>query len=261
MTPKAQALVPFPDGCQPLPTQKPEPVVKPLMELQRAETNDANTLLGDRFLCRGGGLLFVGSSGIGKSTAAVQMGICWAVGKDCFGITPAKSLKILYVQAENDEGDLSEMRDGVLKHLELTKEQLDILDDNFICVLESSRAGKELIEKLDVLLEKYSPDLLILDPALSYIGGNASEQEVVGGFLRNHLNPLLQKSNCGVLIVHHTNKPNAERDGRNKIANDFAYAGTGSAEWANWARAVLVLKAKNDDGLRLLQIGKRFRLG
>jgi hypothetical protein len=63
-----------------------------------------------------------------------------------------------------------------------------------------------------------------------------------------------------VLIVHHTNKPNADRDGKKKVANDFAYAGTGSAEWANWARAVLVLSEKNDDGLRTLQIGKRFRL-
>jgi hypothetical protein len=111
------------------------------------------------------------------------------------------------------------------------------------------------------LLDKYSADLLILDPALSYIGGNANEQEIVGGFLRNNLNPFLQRHNCGVLVVHHTSKPNAERDGKKKIANDFAYAGTGSAEWANWARAVLVLQAKNDDGLRLLQIGKRFRLG
>jgi hypothetical protein len=239
---------------------KPEPLVCPLLKLAPASADDATTLLGNRFLCRAGGLLFVGQSGIGKSTAVVQAGICWAVDRECFGIRPRQPLKILYVQAENDEGDLCEMRDGVLGHLELTREERNRLDDNFTCVFESSRAGRELIEKLDALLEKYSPDLLILDPALSYIGGNANEQETVGGFLRNHLNPLLQKHSCGVLIVHHTNKPNAERDGKKKVANDFAYAGTGSAEWANWARAVLVLQAKNDEGLRLLQIGKRFRL-
>ena len=252
---------PIPDGSELLSTEKPEALVKPLQELQPAKENDGNALLGNRFLCRGGGLLFVGSSGIGKSTAVVQMGICWAVGRECFGIRPRQPLKILYVQAENDEGDLSEMRDGVNTGLKLTKTKLKRLKRNFICAFESSRAGEELIrETLEPLLEKYSPDLLILDPALSYIGGSANEQETVGGFLRNQLNPLLQKHNCGVLIVHHTNKPNAERDGRKKLANDFAYAGTGSAEWANWARAVLVLSAKNDDGVRTLQIGKRFRL-
>jgi len=253
--------IPIPEGYEWLSTEKPAAVVKPLQELQPAKENDGNTLLGNRFLCRGGGLLFVGSSGIGKSTAVVQMGICWAVGKECFGIRPPRPLKILYVQAENDEGDLSEMRDGVNNGLKLTQKELEPLKDNFICVFESYRAGKELVtETLEPLLEKHSPDLLILDPALSYIGGSANEQEIVGGFLRIQLNPLLQKHKCGVLIVLHTNKPNAERDGRKKLANDFAYAGTGSAEWANWARAVLVLSAKNDEGVRTLQIGKRFRL-
>jgi AAA domain len=262
MSADAQTVVPFPDGSQPLPTKKPAAIVKPLVDLQAAKENDGNTLLGNRFLCRAGGLLFVGSSGIGKSTAVIQMGICWAVGRECFGIRPRQPVKILYVQAENDEGDLCEMRDGVLGKLELTKEELDLLDKNFTCVFESSRAGEELVkDALEPLLENHSPDLLILDPALSYIGGSANEQEIVGGFLRNQLNPLLQKHSCGVLIVHHTNKPNAATDGRKKVANDFAYAGTGSAEWANWARAVLVLSAKNDDGLRTLQIGKRFRLG
>jgi hypothetical protein len=250
------------DGSEPLPTEKPEAVVKLLLELQRAKENDGNTLLGNRFLCRGGGLLFVGSSGIGKSTAVIQMGICWSVGKECFGIAPTKPLKILYVQSENDEGDLSEMRDGVLENLALPKKQLNLLDDNFICGFESTRAGMELVtDTLEPLLEKHSPDLLILDPALSYIGGDANQQETVGGFLRNQLNPLLQKHKCGVLIVHHKNKPSAERDRKGRVANDFAYAGAGSAEWANWARAVLVLEAKDDDGMRILRIGKRFRLG
>jgi hypothetical protein len=241
---------------------KPEPLVRCLVDLAAATTDDPNTLLGTRFLCRGGGLLFVGSSGIGKSTAVIQMGICWTVGRECFGMKPAKPLKILYVQAENDEGDLCEMRDGVLGHFdtEFTTEETKRLQENFVCVFESCRTGVELINALEPLMKTHSPDLLILDPALSYIGGDANQQELVGGFLRNHLNPLLQKYACGALIVHHTAKPKAERDGRNKVANEYAYAGTGSAEFANWARVVLVLTAKDDDGLRELRIGKRFRL-
>src|SRR5947208_16498234 len=81
----------------------PEPIVRRLVDLAAASSDDPNTLLGNRFLCRAGGLLFVGSSGIGKSTAVIQMGICWAVGRECFGIRPRQALKILYVQAENDE--------------------------------------------------------------------------------------------------------------------------------------------------------------
>jgi hypothetical protein len=257
MSDKAQS----PDGSEELPTKKPEAMVKPLLELQPAKANDANTLLGNRFLCRCGGSLFIGSCGIGKTTAVIQMGICWTVGRECFGIVPRQPLKILYIQAENDEGDLCEMRDGVLEKLQLTKEQLDILDGNFICAFESSRTREDFVtETLEPLLEKHAPDLVILDPALSYIGGDANQQEIVGGFLRNLLTPVLQKHRCGAFIVHHTAKP-ITRDNISRLATDFAYFGAGSAEWANWARAVLVLSAKDDNGLRELRIGKRFRLG
>jgi hypothetical protein len=240
---------------------KPEPLVVPLLQLARASSDDASTLLGNRFLCRAGGLLWVGSCGIGKSTSVVQAGICWSGGRPCFGIAPRQALKILYVQAENDAGDLCEMRDGVLQHLNLEPEELDRLEANFICVFESSRTGAEFItETLQPLLEEHSPDLIILDPVLSYLGGNANDQEVVGRFLRNLLNPMLQKYNCGAILVHHTAKP-LTRDGVNRMATDFAYLGAGSAEWANWARAVLILSAKDDGDLRELRIGKRFRLG
>jgi AAA domain len=172
-----------PDGSETLPNAKPEAVVKPLLDLQPAMEDDGNTLLGNRFLCRGAGLELVGPSGIGKSTAIVQMGIFWAVGRECFGIPPKQSLKILYVQAENDEGDLCEMRDGVLQHLQLNGDELKLLDRNFICAFEFSRVGEELFaDTLEPLLTTHSPDLLILDPALSYIGGDANEQATVVSF-------------------------------------------------------------------------------
>jgi hypothetical protein len=49
----------------------------------------------------------------------MQAASYWAVGKAFFGILPGEvfqkaGMRILLVQAENDEGDLAEMRDGVL---------------------------------------------------------------------------------------------------------------------------------------------------
>jgi len=243
--------------------EAPAALVCRLVDLKPAAVDDGNTLLGFRFLCRGSGCLFVGASGIGKSTAVMQMAICWSVGRPCFGIAPPEPLKILYIQAENDDGDLCEMRDGVFEHLdELTPDEGRALEENFYCAFESSRAGHEFISKtLEPLLREHTPDLVIIDPVLSYLGGDANDQKVVGPFLRNLINPLLQNHRCGALIVHHTPKQNGDRDSKGKVATDFAYAGTGSAEWANWARGVLVLRAKDDYGLRELRIAKRFRLG
>ena len=39
-----------------------------LLNLSEREIDENNTLLGNRFLCRGGGIFIVGPSGIGKST-------------------------------------------------------------------------------------------------------------------------------------------------------------------------------------------------
>ncbi len=240
----------------------PKPMTRVVLDLEPASNDDGNTLLGNRWLSRGGGALLVGQTGIGKSTAVMQLTLCWALGRPCFGIHPAKPLKIVLIQAENDEGDLCEMRDGPLEHLDPSEDEIDLLRNNLFCVFESSRTGQDFITNtLIPLLKDEKPDLVILDPALSYLGGDSSEQKTVGPFLRNLLSPALREHNCGALIVHHTNKFSAaDRDAKKK-ANDFAYAGTGSAEWANWARGVLVLQAKNDIGLRELRIGKRARLG
>jgi hypothetical protein len=45
------------------------------------------TLLGDRFLCRGGGMFIVAPSGQGKSTLSVQLASARALCLVCFGST------------------------------------------------------------------------------------------------------------------------------------------------------------------------------
>ena len=80
----------------------------------------------------------------------------------------------------------------------------------------------------------------------------------MGGFLRNLLNPLLHEFNCAAVVVHHTNKPFKKNEG-NWSGTDLAYMGAGSAEWANWARAVLVLKSTPVSDIFELCAGKRGR--
>jgi RecA-family ATPase len=87
---------------------------KRLSELVRPDEHDPSELLKHRFLCRGGGMLLVGPTGIGKSSYSMQEMILWALGREAFGMVPARPLKSLLVQAENDDGDLAEMRDGVV---------------------------------------------------------------------------------------------------------------------------------------------------
>jgi hypothetical protein len=249
------------DVTEPKPDGPPE--AKLLSALVAHVTDDPNELLKKRFLCRGGGLLLVGPTGIGKSSLAMQAMILWAIGLPMFGIEPVKPLKSLLIQAENDEGDLAEMRDGVMAGLHLTDEQRQKAMENIMVVREDSRTGLMFFGSVvEPLLEKHRPDLLWIDPALAYLGGEAGSQKEVGGFLRNMLNPLVHDINCGVVVVHHTNKPASGKEKPDWSAGDFAYLGGGSAEWANWARAVIALRSLGSHSVFELRAAKRgARLG
>lgn len=50
------------------PDRRRLPPVKTALEIFNSPPEEGETLIGDRFLCRGGGMLLVGPSGVGKST-------------------------------------------------------------------------------------------------------------------------------------------------------------------------------------------------
>ena len=190
--------------------------------------------------------------------AEVQASICWSIGQPFFGIVPARPLKSLIIQAEDDEGDMSEFADGIVQGLRLTPAQIMQADENVFTTREDSRTGLPLcLYTIEPLLAQYHPDLLWLNPANSYLGGDASAQEIVGGFLRNMLNPLLRKYGCGAIVIHHTTKPPRGRDKPDWQASDFAYLGSGSAEFANWARCVLAIRSIGQHAVFELRTGKR----
>ena len=93
-------------------------------------------------------MLFVGPSGIGKSSASIQQDIFWCNGLSAFGIAPARALRILIIQAEDDDGDLHEMITGVIKGLELSNEQIERYFAN-CCgyVTEKARTGDRFFTK------------------------------------------------------------------------------------------------------------------
>ena len=238
----------------------PEPQAKKLGELTRRVEDDPTELLRNGYLCRGGGLLCVAPTGIGKSTFAAQAQILFALGRPIFGIEPTRPLRSLVIQAENDDGDMAEMRDGVIQGLGLSEEEIETAYESVFVVCEDSRTSRLFFEKtLQPLLELYSPDLVWIDPALAYLGGDALSQRDVGAFLRNYLNPLLHRFNCAAVVIHHTNKPPSGNEKQNWQAGDFAYLGAGSAEWANWARAVLAIRSIGSHSIFELRAAKRGR--
>ena len=224
------------------------------------ETEDPTQLLGKRWICRGGSALWVGSSGLGKSVLCTQAAITWAIGRAFFGINPhGNGLKSLIIQAENDEGDVAEAIQGVLKAMNLTPHEIELVKANVIIVRDCTSTGEKFVDRVRRLVEKYKVDLVWVDPLLAFIGGDLSSQETASEFLRTMLNPLSLSAGFAWMLIHHTPKP--VREGNGYQGHDKAYSGFGSSELTNWARSVLTLAPAGDDaeGRRIyrLEVTKR----
>lgn len=236
--------------------------VRYLFDVQRPPPGDESELIKDRFLCRGGGALLIGQTGKGKSSLAMQAMLSFSIGRALFGITPNGPLKCLLVQAENDDGDLTEARDGVewaTMGVDEDDETRAMMRGNTMVVSENSLVGERMFTVLGKRLAVFKPDLLIIDPALSFTEGDTSASRDVGRFLRQQLNPLLSAHQCGCLLIHHTPKPSSDKRAVNHSGS--SYAGLGSAEWANWARAVLTVEELGGGRFKLHAPKRGGRLG
>lgn len=236
-----------------------EITVKDLLSFD--SSNDPNSVLGQRWLCRGTSCLWVGQSGIGKSSLSMQQAILWGMGQPSFGITPAKPLRSLFIQAENDLGDVAEMFQGVWLGMNLPgpekPEVIAQIQKNVIMRKVTTQTGQVFCQSLRRLIDRYKPDLVWIDPLLSYIGDDISKQSVCSTFLRNWMNPISEATGVIWMILHHTGKP--PKDPKSKTHwnhTDYSYEGTGSAELTNWARAVCVLR-RRDANLFELILAKR----
>ncbi len=239
--------------------EQPLLVARPVGSLTKPRADDGKELLRSRFLSRGGGMLLVSQSGQGKSSLAMQMAILWALCRACFGIIPALAMRILLVQAENDDGDIWEMFHGIAAGLELSNEEIARAGNSILLHNEDTKAGDDFCRSvIEPLVESHKPDLLIIDPALAYLDGDSKDAETVGNFLRRGLNPILHRHECGSMIVHHTTKQKAERP---QTTSDFLYSGSGSIEWTNWARAVLALETIGNGCFRLHVPKRGARIG
>jgi hypothetical protein len=228
--------------------------------------NDPSELIKNRFFYRKGILLIVGPTGIGKSSFGMQLVIYLAIGKTLFGIRVgevyhAKGMRILFIQAENDEGDLAEMRDGVLRGCaDLTPEEKQKAQENILTVTLNDRTGEAFAETMEELLVSEGPfDLVMVDPVFSFIQGDTNSNRDVSDFVRNQITPIIHRQDVGLILVHHTAKPSKGREKDNWSGNDMAYLGTGASEFANAARAVIAIRSVGSYSVYQLLAAKRGR--
>lgn len=223
----------------------------PISRLSAYDTShDPNNVLGNRWLCRGGSLVIVGQSGVGKSSLCMQLMILWALGLPAFNVAPVRPLRSLLIQAENDEGDLAEMYQGVRDGMQLNAEQERALEDRIIIYRDTTHTGDAFTSLARQLVERHRPDMAWADPLLNYIGDDISEQKVIAEFCCNQLNAIALETGVIWCLLHHTGKPSKDpKATEHWTASDLAYSGLGSSALVNWSRETAVLmRVKVPDG-------------
>jgi hypothetical protein len=246
-------------------TEMPSKTASDIIGENNIESPDPNELVKHRFVCRNGGLLLVGPSGYGKSSFLTQAALMWSMGEVMMGLEPVRPLKILMIQAENDDRDVAEQLSGAINgylenYSKADRTQLEKALQSIDYIRESSLTSEAFIRALSRKLASYSEDeqrdMVIIDPLFAYCGCDVSDQGEMSKFLRNWLNPVIEQNKVGLLICHHANKP--PKDAGTLSPLSLAYAGSGTAELTNWARAVLVISPDaEDDNLFTLTAAKR----
>jgi hypothetical protein len=219
---------------------------------------DPNSVLGNRWLCKGGSLLIVGQSGTGKSSLMMQAAVNWCMGRDFFGIKPARPLRAIILQAENDAGDIGEALQDVIAGAYLDSAERDQLRDRLAIFRDTISTGTAFTAALAELVRSHQADIVFVDPLLSFAGIDVSDQEQASRFLRHDLAPILLETGAILVAMHHTGKPKAASDKEGHTVADLAYAGLGSSEFTNYFREVAVLfRCQGDEPIYKFGLTKR----
>ena len=217
-------------------------------------------LVGDGAIRIGDIAMLNSGAGMGKSVSMGQMAMSWALGLPYFGIKPSRPLRILHYVGEDDESTMGQIREGFLIHSlaitgrQLTAKDLEPLDEMMATQFDRSAIGKIFIAEIKNEIEAYKPDMVFINPLLSYIGGDPVKEAT--DFLRGGIMPTLAANKCAALIAHHTCK--LHRDSWENM--DPTYSGIGGSEMANVPRIVLTIMPAGEGVIRL-QAGKRTTVG
>lgn len=225
------------------------------------ESPPETILLGNGWMRLGDIATFISTAGAGKSVAVTQGAMAWGLGLPYLGIRPARPLRILLFSGEDDGVTIGQCREGFLEHSEaitgrqLAAKDLDMLDGMLRTEFSREYVGPRFHSHLGELLRESPVDLVIVNPLLSYIGGEivacASE------WLRAGIMPILQQHNCAALIAHHTGK--MAKDGWDNT--DDTYSAIGGGEIANIPRSILTLRPTTAEGLSVVKVSKRQTTG
>jgi hypothetical protein len=219
--------------------------------------SDASVLLGNRYLCRGDGMVLVSSSGMGKSALSLQAAVCWAFGLPFMGVRPNGQLRSLIIQSEDSDGDIAEVWASICYRMRLTAEQRAHAGQYVQIVSDRIHRGPAFLAELARQVAARPYDLVWINPLAAFISGDATTQETTADFLRAGLNGINTPAAFGYIIIQHTTKPATGKERSERKWFEVMYDMAGSYDLVGWARAIISLRPTDTTGDFNLVLAKR----
>ena len=234
---------------------KPAPLLKPVSVFD-VLSNPAPLpqFVWDGYLPRGVVALLGAHGGTGKSTIALMLGVCSALGRPLFGVD-TEPCKVVFVSLEDGANIVRHRLAGICRAWNIDPamltDRLQIVDGTEhpeLFAAETRGAGDRTptYHELRKLVQSESMGLVVVDNASDAFGGDEIQRRQVRAFMRA-LVEVARLTNCAVLLLAHVDKATS----RNKKA-EGGEGYSGSTAWHNSARSRLFL-TRGDDGLLTLE--------
>ena len=242
-------------------TDKSHAALMPIDDLLAFDRkNDPNSVIGNRWLCKGGSLLLVSQSGVGKSSFSLQFMITLATKRQggFFGIEAKRPLRVVFIQNENDFGDVGEALIDITNGLMLHPPEMETLRENLHIYRLKGLTGTDFLDEMRRLIKLHAADCVVCDPLMAFAGINVTDQQEVTHFFRQGIDSVLTESGAVLIAVHHTTKPRSAKDTAGQTSADLAYSGGGHSEMTNYIREVAVLtRCPGDEPIFKFSLTKR----
>lgn len=234
---------------------KPAPLLRPVSVFD-VLTNPAPPLafIWDGYLPRGVVALMGAHGGTGKSTIALMLVVCAALGRPLFGVD-TEPCKTVFVSLEDGANIVRHRLAGICRAWGVDPHDLqgrlhivDGTEHPELFAADTRGAGENTATYYELrrLVQLEDFGLVVVDNASDAYGGDEIQRRQVRAFMRA-LVEVARLTNCAVMLLAHVDKNTS----RNKKA-EGGEGYSGSTAWHNSARSRLFL-TRGDDGLLTLE--------
>ncbi|OQW85824.1 MAG: hypothetical protein BWK72_20340 [Rhodoferax ferrireducens] len=234
---------------------KPDPLLKPVSVFDvLTNPSPPPAFAWDGYLPRGQVSLLGAHGGTGKSTIALMLGVCAALGRPLFGVATEFS-SVLFVSLEDGANLVRHRLASICRAWLIDPVQLQgrlhVVDGTAhpeLFAAETRSAGEKTASYCELrrLVQSENIGLVVVDNASDAFGGDEIQRRQVRAFMRA-LAEVARLTDCAVMLLAHVDKNTS----RNKKA-EGGEGYSGSTAWHNSARSRLFL-TRGDDGLLTLE--------